>query len=208
MKWNKRTRIYVPNSQRIKERILKENYEPADVKRLGQQWIIELIKRNYWWPGIKNDVKKYVQGCFKYQQNKVQHMKKAGELHPLKTPEGPWKEISIDIIGPLPKSNKNDVIVVIVNWFTKMIWLKVTMINVLLEEIAKIYRDEIWKLHRILKAILSDRGPQFALRFIEDLTKVLGTKWILSTAYHPQMDGQMERINQEIGTFLRHYINY
>ena len=115
MKWNKRTRIYVPNSQRIKERILKENYEPADVKRLGQQWIIELIKRNYWWPGIKNDVKKYVQGCFKYQQNKVQHMKKAGELHPLKTPEGPWKEISIDIIGPLPKSNKNDVIVVIVN---------------------------------------------------------------------------------------------
>jgi len=50
------------------------------------------------------------------------------------------------------------------------------MINVLLEEIAKIYRDEIWKLHRILRAILSDRGPQFALRFIEDLTKVLGTK--------------------------------
>jgi len=49
--------------------------------------MMDLIKRNYWWPGIKNDVKRYIQGCFKCQQNKVQHMKKAGELHSLKTPE-------------------------------------------------------------------------------------------------------------------------
>jgi len=77
--------------------------------------MIELIKRNYWWPGIENDVKKYVQGCFKCQQNKMQHMKKAGELHPLKTLEGPWKEISIDVIGLLPKSNEMDAIIVIVD---------------------------------------------------------------------------------------------
>ena len=101
--------------------------------------MMDLIKRNYWWPGIKNDVKIYVQGCFKYQQNKVQHIKKAGELHPLKTPEGPWKEISIDIIGPLLKSNEKDIIVVIVDRFTKMIQLKATMISVSSEEIAKIY---------------------------------------------------------------------
>jgi len=66
-------------------------------------------------------VKKYVQGCFKYQQNKVQHMKKAGELHLLETPEGPWQEISINIIRPLPKSNGKDAIVVIMDWFTKII---------------------------------------------------------------------------------------
>ena len=77
--------------------------------------MMDLIKRNYWWPGIKNNVKIYVQGCFKCQQNKVQHMKKTGELHPLKIPEGPWKEISIDIISPLLKSNKKDTIVVIVD---------------------------------------------------------------------------------------------
>ena len=117
-------------------------------------------------------------------------MKKAEELYPLKIPEGPWKEISINIIGPLPKSNEKNVIVVIVDQFTKMIWLKVTMINVSSEEIAKIYQDEIWKLHRIPRAILSDRGPQFASRFMEDLMKVLGTKQMPSTAYHPQMDGQ------------------
>jgi len=108
-------RIYIPNNQKIRERILQENHEPVDIEHPGQQRMMELIKRNYWWPGIKTDVKKYIQGCFKCQQNKVQYMKKAGELHPLKTPEGLWKEISISIIGPLPKSNRKDAIMVIVN---------------------------------------------------------------------------------------------
>ena len=59
--------------------------------------MLELIKRNYWWPGIKSNIKKYVQGYTKYQQNKVQHMKKAEELYPLKIPKGLWQEISIDL---------------------------------------------------------------------------------------------------------------
>jgi len=108
-------RIYVLNSQKIKEKILQENHEPVNIGHPEQQRMMDLIKRNYWWPGIKNYVKRYVQGCFKCQQNKVQHMKKARELHPLKTPEGSWKEISIDIIGPLLKSNKKDAIIVIVD---------------------------------------------------------------------------------------------
>ena len=83
--------------------------------------MIKLIKRNYWWLRIKNNVKNYVQECFKCRQNKVQHMKKVGELYSLKTPEGPWQEISIDVIGSLPKSDGKDAIVVIVDQFTKMI---------------------------------------------------------------------------------------
>ena len=122
-------------------------------------------------------------------------MKKTRELHPLKIPEGPWQEISINIIGPLPKSNEKDTIVVIVDWFTKMVQLKTTITNVSLEEIAKIYRDKIWKLHGVPRTILSDRESQFASRFMEDLMKVLGTKWMLSTAYHPQMNGQTKWIN-------------
>ena len=99
-------------------------------------------------------------------------------------------------------------IVVIVDQFTKIIWLKATTTNIASEGIAKIYRDEIWKLHRIPKNILSDRGPQFASRFMEELTKVLKMKRMLSIVYHPQSDRQTERINQEIEMFLQHYINY
>ena len=101
-----------------------------------------------------------------------------------------------------------DAIVVIVDQFMKIIQLKATTMNILLEGIAKIYKNNIWKLHRVPKKILSDQGPQFALKFMEEFTKVLGIKRQLLTAYHSQTDGQTERINQEIGTFLQHYMNY
>ena len=82
-------RIYIPNNKDIKEEILKKHHDPADVGYPGQHRMQELIKRTYWWPGLKEDVKKYVQGYVKCQQNKVQHQKRAGELHPLEIPEGP-----------------------------------------------------------------------------------------------------------------------
>jgi len=142
-------RIYVPNNKKIKEEILKENHDLVDVGHPGQHRMLELIKRTYWWPGLNEDVKKYVQGCFKCQQNKVQHQRKAGELHPLEIPKGPWQEISINIIGPLPKSNGMDAIVVIVDRFTKIIRLKAITMNISSDGIAKIYRDKIWKLHGV-----------------------------------------------------------
>jgi len=76
-----------------------------------------------------------------------------------------------------------------------MICLRATITNILLEGIAKIYRDNIWKLHGVPRKILSDRGPQFASKFMKELTKALGTKRQLLTAYHPQTNGQTERIN-------------
>jgi len=108
-------RIYVPNNRKTREMILKENHDETNIGHPGQHRMMELIKRTYWWPGLKEDVKNYVQECFKCQQNKVQHQKKAGEFHPLDIPQGLWQEISIDIIGPLPKSNGMDAIVVIVD---------------------------------------------------------------------------------------------
>ena len=195
-------RIYVLNNKNLKEEILREYYDPVDIGHPGQHKMQELIKRTYWWPGLKEDIKKYIQGCVKCQQNKVQHQRKAGELHPLEIPKGPWQDISIDMIGPLLKSNGMDAIVVIVDRFTKMIRLKATTTSISSEGIVKIYRDEIWKIHGVPKTILSNRGPQFAPKFMEDFTKVLGTKRRLSTVYHPQTNGQTERINQEIGMFL------
>jgi len=80
--------------------------------------------------------------------------------------------------------------------------------NISSKGITKIYKDNIWKLHGVPREILSDRGPQFASKFMKEFTKALGTKRQLSIAYHPQTDGQTERINQEIGMFLWRYVNY
>jgi len=76
------------------------------------------------------------------------------------------------------------------------------MTNISSEGITKIYKDKIWKLHSVPRKICSDREPQFASKFMKELTKMLGTKQQLLMAYHHQMDGQTERINQEIGMFL------
>jgi len=108
-------RIYILNNRNTREMILNENHDKANIGHPGQHRMMELIKRTYWWPGLKEDVKHYIQGCFRCQQNKVQHQKKAGKLHPLDIPQGPWQEISIDIIGSLSKSNGMDAIVVIVD---------------------------------------------------------------------------------------------
>ena len=78
-------KIYVPNNWKIWEQIPQENHKPVDIEHPEQQRMLKLIKRNYWWPGIWNNIKKNIQKC---QQNKVQHMKKAGELHSLETPQG------------------------------------------------------------------------------------------------------------------------
>ena len=177
-------RIYVPNNKKIREEILKKHHDPVDIGHLGQYRMLELLKRTYWQLGLKEDIKKYVQECFKCQQNKVQHQRKVGELHPLEILKGPWQEISIDMIGPLPSSNGMDTILVIVDQFMKMIRLKVITTNISSEGIAKIYKDKIWKLHGVPRTILSNRGPQFASKFMEEFTKVLGTKRKLSTAYH------------------------
>ena len=72
----------------FENKFYEKNHNPMDIRHSGQQMMLELIKWNYWWPGIKEDIKKYVQGCIKYQQNKVQHQKKVGELHPLDIPQG------------------------------------------------------------------------------------------------------------------------
>ena len=81
-------RVYILNNKKIKKEILKENHDLADVGHPKQHRMLELIKRTYWWPGLREDIKKYVQGCFKYQQNKIQHQRKAGELHPLEILKG------------------------------------------------------------------------------------------------------------------------
>jgi len=120
----------------------------------------------------------------------------------------PWEEISIDIIGPLPRSEDKDTILVVIDQFSKMIRLMATMTSISLSKVARIYWDDIWKIYSIPKKIISNRGPQFALTFMGELCRALGIKRAMPIVYHLQIDGQIKRINQEIEVFLRYYINY
>jgi len=118
----------------------------------------------------------------------VQHIKKTEELHPLEISEEPWQEISINIVEPFLKSNNKDAIVVIIDQFTKIIRLKVTTIAVSSQDIAKIYRNKIWKIYEVLQKILSNRESQFISKLMKDLNKALETKKTLLTVYYCKTD--------------------
>jgi transposase InsO family protein len=112
------------------------------------------------------------------------------------------------MIGPLPKSDDYNSILVIVNRFSKMIHLIPSTTSLSSAELAEIYKKEVWRHHRIPRRIISNRGPQFASKFMKELCNALGIERNLSMAYHPQTDGQTEQINQEVEAYLRTFINY
>jgi len=78
--------IYIPNNKKLQEQILQKYHNALNVGHSELKRMLQLIKQSCWWPGIKEDIKSYIQECFKCQQNKVQHQKKVGELYPLVIP--------------------------------------------------------------------------------------------------------------------------
>jgi len=123
-------------------------------------------------------------------------------------PEKPWQYISVDFITKLPVSKDHDSILVVCNRFLKMSHFVVTTEKMTAEGLAKLFRDNMWKLHGLPESVISDKGPQFAVGLMKELNKMLGIETKLSTAYHPETDGQMERTNQELEQYLRMYINH
>ena len=108
----------------------------------------------------------------------------------------------------LPMSKDHDSILVVYDRFLKMSHFVVTTEKTTVEGLVRLFRDNVWKLHGLPKSVISDRGPQFAAGLTRELNRMLGIETKLSTAYHPETDGQMERTNQELEQYLRMYINH
>jgi len=127
---------------------------------------------------------------------------------PNSIPEKPWTYISADFITKLPLAQEYNSILVVVNKLTKMVHFIPTTEKTSAEGLARLFRDNMWKLHGLPKSIISDRGPQFMAGLMRELNEILGIKSKLSTAFHPQTDGQTERINQELEQYLRMFIDH
>ena len=131
-----------------------------------------------------------------------------GKLRPNQIPERLWQYISVDFITKLPMSKGHDSILVVCDRFSKMSHFVATTAKTMAEGLVRLFRDYVWKLHRLPESVISDRGPQFAVGLTRELNKMLGIETKLSTAYHPQTDGQTERTNQELEQYLRIYVNH
>ena len=127
---------------------------------------------------------------------------------PNSIPEKPWIHILVDFITKLPLAQGYDLILVVVNRLTKIVHFIPTMKKTLVERLAQLFRDNVWKLYGLSESIILDRGPQFIVGIIQELNKMLEIESKLSTVFYPQTDGQMERVNQELEQYLRIFINH
>jgi len=129
-------------------------------------------------------VKQYVEGCNAYQRNKNHIQAPAGKLMPNSIPKKPWSHISVDFITKLPLAQGYDSILVVVDRLTKIAHFIPTIEKTIAGGLARLFRDNIWKLHSLPESIILDRGPQFAVEVIRELNMMLGINSKLSTAFY------------------------
>ena len=126
-------------------------------------------------------------------KNKTEEV--AGKLKLGEVLEKPWTHISVDFITKLPMVAGKDAILVVCDRLSKMTYFVATTEGITAEELVRLFRDNVWKLHGLLESVMSDRGLQFAAELTKKLNRMLGIQTKLSTTFHPQTDGQTECMN-------------
>ena len=196
-------RMIIPKGSPHIQNILREFHD----RPLGGHWgflkTYKRISQQFYWSGMKNDIKSYVTACGRCQQYKSSSLAPAGLLQPLAIPSQVWEEISMDFIEGLPKSKGFDSILVVVDRFSKYAHFIGMRHPFSATDIAITFTTEIVHLHGTPATIVSDRGSVFLRKFWSELHKLHNTQLLMSSAYHPETDGQTEVTNRSLEAYLR-----
>ena len=207
-----REATYIPRS--IAEHFVEDFHRGMTQGHNGAQGLVSRLQEEYIIDGIWRIARRVTKECPDCQRNKPARHKPYGELHPVEIPERPWETISWDFIVKLPKSEDpitgqmHDAILVIVDKLTKWGYFIACTEEISAEDVARIYVKEVFARHGAPGKIISDRDPRFVSAFWEVFLAEQGVRAATSTAYHPQTDGQTERLNQTLEQYLRHYVNH
>jgi len=157
--------IYLPEDKTLKDEVLREAYEYRFATHLGSTKMYRDLKEYYWWPNMKREIIEFVSNYGICQQVKIEHQKPAGEFQSLSILEWKWEDISMDFVTGLPRGKKgNDAIWVIVDRLTKSgLFLPMKMTD-LVDKLAKLYVNEVIRLHRVLVSIILNQDPRFTSR--------------------------------------------
>ena len=204
----KEGRIVVPEDNDIRKDLLKLYHDAPIASHPGITRTYELIGRMYTWPKMKEYVTAYVQGCSICAKAKRKNVKEQGKLQPLPNPMTPWYWTESDLIGPLPKSKGKDAVYVVVDRFTKYAYFVACNTTETAKSLAHLHAKHVWSQEGLPQVHSFDRGPQFNAEYTKELYKKLGIEHRLSTAYHPQSQGQVENLNGWLETYLRMFIGH
>mgnify|MGYP000532974220 FL=1 len=187
--------LYVPEGS-CRTRVLQNCHDDPLAGHFGVTKTLELLSRGFWWPQPWKFVKEFIKTCDVCARSKMPHHRPYGLLHPLPIPRRPWVSLSMDFITDLPLVGGHDTVLVIVDRFSKMAHFVPCSKTISGEETVDLFLKNIVRLHGLPEDITSDRGSQFISHFWRRLLQTFGTSVNLSSTYHPQTDGQMERVNQ------------
>ena len=200
--------LFIPSNEELLTEIAKGCHDCKVAGHFGQEKSIELVTRNFYLEKLANWINDHIRSCDECQHNKSPRHTKYGLLQPLELPYAAWTSISVDFITQLPESQGNTQIMVVVDRFTKMAHFIALETNATARDVADTFLEEVWKLHALPFEIISDMDARFSGEFCQSLSKSLGIRRKMSTAYHPQTDGQTERTNQVLEGYLRNFVNY
>ena len=206
--WYKDEQIAVPESSGLIGRCMHMLHNPAYCGHLGGNRTYQAVKQFFWWNGMKDDILQFVKNCQVCQRNKHPNTKPTGLLHPLQIPDARWQAVSMDFIVQLPRTrNGKDAIVVFVDRLSKMVHFAASTTTATAEDTARIFRHDVFRLHGVPMQLVTDRDSKFTAAFWKEVCRLLGIEQAMSTAFHPQTDGQTERVNRILEDMLRHYVN-
>ncbi|KAD5960467.1 hypothetical protein E3N88_11939 [Mikania micrantha] len=199
--------MWIPKSEELRTLICDEAHKSQYSVHPGSDKMYQDLRISYWWPGMKKDIALYVGKCLTCSKVKAEHQKPSGLLQQPEIPQWKWEQISMDFITKLPRTPRGyDSIWVIVDRLTKSAHFLPIREDYKMEKLSTLYINEIIARHGTPTSIISDRDSRFTSRFWQSLQKALGTRVNLSTAYHPQTNGQSERTIQTLEDMLRSYV--
>lgn len=198
--------IYIPRS--LQDETIKKHHDLPTHGHMGIEKTMEHISRNYYIPNMHRKVRGYLRNCDTCQRDKPSRHLPYGELQLADTPTKPWEWITMDFITKLPESDECDMIMVIVDRLTKYAYMIPTTETINAERMANILLRHVFANHGAPSKITSDRDKLFTSNMWQSFADQIGIHHGLSTAYHPQTNGQTERVNQTIEQYLRHHVNY
>lgn len=201
-------RLYVPAGD-LRARLLHEAHDVPIAGHVGRDKALEALKRHFFWPRMGVDVHVYTTTCPVCQKTKPTNLKPIGLLRPLPVPTRKWEQVSLDLITQLPPCRETgyDAVVVFVDGLTKMIRVEPCNTSVTAEGVAKLYFESVFRNFGLASVLVSDRDPRFTGAFWRKVFELTGTRLNMSTARHPQTDGQTERANRTIEEMLRAYVS-
>ena len=204
----KEGKVYVLKNEELRAEVIQLHHDIPAVGHGGRWKTVELVMRNYWWPGVTRNIGKYVEGYDLCQRMKNRTEELAGKLKLSEVSKKPWSHITVDFITKLPVVAGKDVILVVCDQLSKMTHFVATTKGTSAERLTRLFQNNIWKLHGLPESMMSDRGPQFVAELTKELNRILGIKTKLSTVFYPQTNGQTEQMNQELEQYLQFFVDH